>query len=301
MRPALVVFFAVSSFALVASAQRAVAPSIVDVAVLPDTMPYQYRVSVVARSEAEIVADLRWLHLDVRTAGSRRSIGCDAPTRPRRLDPSALRTLHAGETWTERFDVRTICWGRALAALSAGGELGGSLGTTRSHTGVRAPGTSSFRPATFAFAPVAAVPAPAPPTGDVRVSLASADVLSDARLALRVSVRASRAVRAWVRPDRFRFRVRGPDGATHTCALSRGPSAPIPDLFSRVGTRSGPAFSLEARAYCDTDVFAAAGIYEVTPILELDVDGSRWRFDTPQGTFEGTPAVVRVRTSRGPT
>jgi hypothetical protein len=300
MRLAVLVLCSLLTLAPSVQAQRRAASSVVDVAVMPDeSRAYQYTVSVVARVDADVVADLRWLHLEVRPAGSRRALSCDSPARPRRVSPDAVRTLSAGETWTETFDVRTICWGRALAALSAGGELGGSLGTTRSHAGARAAGSSTFRPVRIAFTAAAAVPAPTAPEGDVHVSLASADALSGARITLRVTVRANRAVRAWVRPDRVRFRVLGPDGSVHTCAMSRAPGAPIPDLFARIGTRSGPLLSLDARAYCAPDVFAAAGIYEVTPLLDLDVDGARWRLDTPRGTFEGAPTAVRVRTSTG--
>jgi hypothetical protein len=209
----------------------------------------------------------------------------------------AVRTLRAGEVWSEGFDVRSVCWGRALTALSAGGELGGTLGSTRSHTGARPTGAGAFRAATIPFAPIVAVPPPPAPTGDVRIALAPSDAITGGRVSFRVTVRATRAVRAWVRPDHVRFRVRAPDGRDHLCAIEAVERAPIPDLFQRIGTRSGPAYSLEARAYCAPSVFAAAGIYEVTPILVLDVDGSEWRMDTPRGTFEGVPAPVRVRST----
>ena len=65
-----------------AAAQRSVAP--VDVSLTVDAAhAYQARVSVVARVEADIVADVRFVHLDVRPTGVRRAMGCDAPSRPR--------------------------------------------------------------------------------------------------------------------------------------------------------------------------------------------------------------------------
>ena len=279
-----------------ASAQsRAAAP--VDVALLADAAhPFQYRVSVVARVDADIVADVRFVHLDVRPAGSRRALGCDAPARPRHPES---RHLSPGQTWSESFDVRTICWGRALDALRAGAELGGSLGTTRTHTGARATPGTTFRPAPIPFSPALASALRPAPTGDVSVTLTDVDATSGARIALRVRVRSTRAIRAWVQPDRFRFRVVSPDGTTHTCAMTRNDGSPIPDLFARVSARSGPMRSLDARAYCPEHTFDHAGIYEITPLLDLDVDGRRWRMDTPMGTFEGTPAWVRVRTSTG--
>ena len=98
-----------------------------------------------------------------------------------------------------------------------------------------------------------------------------------------------------MRPDRVAFRVASPDGSTHTCAVPHFDAAPIPDLFARLGTRSGPTLTLDARRYCAPSVFAHAGIYEVTPILTLDADGRAWHLDTPLGSFEGAPSFVRVR------
>jgi hypothetical protein len=209
-----------------------------------------------------------------------------------------VQSLLAGQAWDATFDVRTVCWGRALSALEAGAELSGTFGLARGRAGIAIARTANgeTRSAPIPSLAIPAVPTVPAPSGDVRIALAPADAATAAHLSLRVVVRAARAVRAWVRPDRVRFRVLAPDGTTRTCAISREASAAIPDLFSRVGTRSGPAFSLDARAYCGAHAFAAPGIYEVTPLLDLDVDGSTWRLDTPLGTFEGVPVPVRIRT-----
>lgn len=278
---------------------RASAELPIDAQLFTGGSAHEFRLSISARSEVELTADLRLLHLEVRTAGARRGLACDSPARPRRIDPATVRTLHAGEVWSETFDVRTLCWGRALVALEAGGEVSGSFGTARGRAGVAIArmGETTFRAAPFAALAVPAASTPTPPAGDVRVTLAPADAASGARVSLRVTIRAVRPVRAWVRPDRVRFRVRSPDGTTHTCAMSRSDGAPIPDLFARVSARSGPVLSLDARAYCTARVFAAAGIYEVTPLLDLDVDGRGWHFDTPRGTFEGAPVPVRIRSA----
>lgn len=262
--------------------------------------PRRVRLSLVARDDVEVTADLRLLRLEVRPIGRGRALPCDAPPRPGRGLPDTRR-MRAGEVWTDTFDVRMFCWGRALAALDAGAELGGSLGTARIGGARRSAGGSRFRAVALPFTPVPArAPTSPAPVGDVRVVLSGADAASGAHLSFHVAVRASRPVRAWVRPDRLRFRVRTPSGETHLCAMDRAEGAPIPDLFARVGTRSGPAYSLDARAYCGVDVFAHAGIYEVTPLLDLDVDGSDYRMDTPLGTFEGAAALVRVRAEAAP-
>lgn len=301
MRLASIVVLAALCVSAPAAAQRharSTQPAPVDAQLFLGTAPHTLRLSVVARTEVELTADVRLLHLEVRAPGARRALACDAPTRPRRVDRSTLQSLHAGQAWDATFDVRTVCWGRALSALEAGAELSGTFGVARGRVGIAIARTANgeTRSAPIPSLAIPAVPAVPVPSGDVRISLAPADVATGARLALRVVVRAARAVRAWVRPDRVRFRVVAPDGTTRTCSMSRGDSAAIPDLFARVGTRSGPSFSLDARTYCGARAFAVPGIYEVTPLLDLDVDGSTWRLDTPLGTFEGTPVPVRIRT-----
>lgn len=305
MRPIALALLALLCFGLPAplAAQRrargrAAEPALVDAQLLAGETPHMLRLSVVARVDVQLTADVRLVHLEVRSAGARRALSCDAPTRPRRLDTATVRSLRAGEVWDTTFDVRTLCWGRALAALEAGADVSGSFGTTRGRGAVpiaRAEG-GAMRAAPLATLSVPALPSPPPPEGDVRITLAPADAATGARLALRVTVRASRAVRAWMRPDRVRFRVARPDGTTETCSIARAGEAPIPDLFARVGTRSGPMLSLDARSYCGPGAFALPGIYEVTPLLDLDVDGSEWRMDTPLGTFTGLAVPVRIRT-----
>lgn len=295
--PLIVAVLAAALVGSAAHAQRRGAPAPVDVSLATDTSsPHRVTVTVVAREEVTVAEELRALRLEVRPAGTRRVVRCAAGAMPR-LDGGAVQTLHAGDVWRETFDVRMLCWGRALSMLEGGGELGGTLALPR-RAGARR-GRAPTAP--IPFVSVAAVSHPEPPAGDVRVSLAPTDALSGGRVAFRVTVRAARPVRAWLRPDRVRFRVVGPDGERHTCAMERAGEAPIPDLFARLSSRGGPVYSLDARAYCADGVFDEAGIYEVTPLLDLDVDGTEWRMDTPLGTFEGTPVPVRVRTRGGRT
>jgi hypothetical protein len=257
---------------------------------------YEYVLSITASADVHVATDLRLLRLEVAAAGSRRATRCDARPGPRRFEDAGDHVLTSGGEWHASFDVRTICWGRALTALDAGGELRGSFGVARGR-GVPIARASGVETRSVTIAPIVVDPRPAAaaPEGDVRISLARSDAVNGERVSLRVSVRAVRAVRAWVRPDRVAFRVASPDGTTRTCAVSHFAAAPIPDLFARLTTRSGPTLSLEARRYCTPSVFAHAGIYEVTPILTLDADGRPWHLDTPLGTFEGAPSFVRVR------
>jgi hypothetical protein len=58
-------------------------------------------------------------------------------------------------------------------------------------------------------------------------------------------------------------------------------------------------FTLDAAQYCPDSVFERAGIYEVTPIAELDEDGARWGLNAVVGHFEGRSVPVRLRVGEG--
>lgn len=295
-----VLFLAAGVLVSPASAQRrrAPVPAPVDVQLASGASAYELVLSIVARQDVELAEDVRLVHLEVRSEGSRRGLSCDAPDRPRRLDASAMHALRSGEVWTERFDVRRLCWGRALDALVHGATVSGSYGTGRGRSGVVVARAAGADTRTVALAPFsfAAVSLPVAPEGDVRVSMLPADAASGARVTFHVSLRAARAVRALVRVDHVRFRVLRPDGTTRTCSMPHAPAAAIPDLFARLSPRGGRTLVLDARAYCDEDTFDRAGIYEVTPAIELDADGAEWDMDTPLGSFSGAPVPVRIRT-----
>ncbi len=284
-----------------AQRRRPVVPPPVALSFAPDTSPgappHRWVVALRATSDVEVQADRRLLWLEVRAEGSRRALRCESPARPRRIDHARTRTLSSGETWAEWLDVRSVCWGAARRALDAGASVTAHFGATRWRMDVARSDAGAWRelvqPGTET-APV--VTPPEHPQPVFAVSLADADVLTGRRLALRVTVRAgSVPVYAWVRPDRFSFRVVAPDGSPYSCRISRGGGAPMRDLFTRLGTTRGTTRSLDARQFCGPDVFALEGIYEVTPILELDASGMEWHLATPLGVFEGPPATVRVR------
>ena len=280
--------------------RRPAAPPPVDLLFGPDgtpgASPYRWRVDLTASAEVEIAADRRLVWLEVRPEGARRALRCESPARPRRPDPTRVRTLRAGETWAEWFDIRSVCWGAALRAFAGGANVTAHFGARTGRFVVASNAAGAWRdlvqPSSF-FGGRGETVEPLPA---VVVSLADADAVSARRLAFRVRVRSgSGPVRAWVRPDRFAFRVLSPDGSSRTCRISRGGGAPIPDVFARLGSTRGADRVLDAGQFCGPNLFASEGIYEVTPILELDASGAAWRMQTPLGVFEGAPAAVRVR------
>jgi len=134
----------------------------------------------------------------------------------------------------------------------------------------------------------------------LRVLLAPADARDEGSLRFRVSLRAREGRRrVYVRPDSWRFDVRGPRGETTRCAMAAANTYPSPDLFSTLTVRRGPRASLEATYYCERGTFERAGIYEVVPSVELLRDGEEWNLDAVTGVHSGPPAPVRIRSGDG--
>lgn len=278
----------VVSFAAVASAQprrtdREPAPAVdFSVEQMSGDEPFRRVLALRAAAPADIVADRRLLYFEVRVPDSRRVLRCEHPDR-RRASRSTVR-LEAGERWAEWIDLREYCWGRTLDALRGGAELAAFY-----RVGPR----QTLGPHEEHIEPVAA-PADPEPLAPIRILLRNSDArrARDLTFRVRVLTRDGR-VRAYVRSDHVRFRVRGPEG-NFDCGMAHGQGAAAPDLFGWLTPRSGPSFVLDPSFYCP-DSFGAAGIYEVVPMIDLEQSGERWGFTTPTGTFTGPPALVRIR------
>ncbi len=276
---------------------RTPAPAPATFAITPIGEGYRVALTVEARERVELSADRRWLRAEVRDARGRR-LPCTQPSRPR--VGSRVRTLEAGERWSEWLDVRELCWGRSLEALSSAREL------TFHFDAGRARGAWVVR---AALGPVRALPpvssswrAPSPQTADVgegalRVRLAAADAALARRPTFRVGVTATSAVpvRAFVRPEFVSFHVVAPSGRSFECAMSAFDGRPLPDFFSRLSRARPLTLSLDAQAYCGR--FEEPGIYEVTPVVTLRERGAEWRLEAITGVFRGAPAALRVRSS----
>ncbi len=245
-----------------------------------DDEPFRRVLAFRANAATDMVADRRLLYFEVRAPDSRRGLRCEHPERRR-----AVRTavhLEAGERWAEWIDLREYCWGRALETLRSGAEI-----------------TAFYRVARRQLlgplhVDAVADPAEADSTAPIRIVLSDRDVRRAGHLSFRVRVLAREGrVRAYVRSDHIRFRVHGPEG-DFDCGMAHGQGAAPPELFGWISSRSGPSFSLDPSFYC-SDSFRAAGVYEVTPMLDIEQSGARWGFDTPTGTFVGVPALIRIR------
>ncbi|MBW2463944.1 MAG: hypothetical protein JRH11_20005 [Deltaproteobacteria bacterium] len=282
---------------------------------------YLFALRATAGATPEVVADRRLLSFLVHVEGRRRPVTCRHPEAPRRVPRGRVRRLGGDESsvWRETIDLRMYCWGRALAALSAGARVEVRYGfgrrpsrerwVTRTTAGTggargRASMASSLHGPEFTF-PALAAPGPesepsSTEAGDdaaprVSISMPSIDTTRGASVTFRPRLRATGgAVRVYVRDDLFRFAIRGPLGA-RTCALRRTPIAPIIDFFSRLRGRRSVGGRLAVALACP-DAFMVAGIYEVTPMVDLEYGPGGYDLDdVVTGTFTGEPVLVRIR------
>ncbi len=260
---------------------------------------------------AEVVADRRLLSFTVHPEGQRRRrYTCRHPDAPRRAPEGRIVTLGRAAEETEHrewIDLRMYCWGRALRALESGARVEVSYGFRRRGRGrwvareAAADPRSAVRQlqaADLMFTPVQqASEESGEESGEepvIRVSMAPSDVRSGAGLVFHPRIRATRPVQVYVRDDLFRYHIKGPLGETE-CAMHRTPIAPVLDFYRRLGGRRSATGALAISLACRDD-FQVAGIYEVTPIVDLVYDADRWEIDdVVTGTFEGDPVVVRVR------
>lgn len=279
-----------------AAAQRRVAtPAPATWSVTPLGEGHRLRVSVQATESIELAADRRLVRVEIRDARNRR-VRCTSSSRPQ---PDArARRLAAGEQWAEVFDVRELCWGRALSALQGAREVRFlfDAGAGRRAWVVRT-GQASFRSLPPIVSSWRAPEPAAAASGPVRVSMSPADAMRGGRPVFRVRVTGTESapVRAFMRPENVSFRVTTPSGGTLHCRIAAYPGRALPDFFTRLSLRRVSSWSLDAVRYCGR--FEEPGVYDVTPIVTLRERGAEWGIDAVTGTFEGIAAPLRIRST----
>lgn len=294
-------------------------PPGVEVSVAPapsSTSPYRYIFTLrpTTWSSAEVVADRRLLTFVVHPEGRGRRRICRHPDAPRRAPEGRVVTLsQSGETPEHRewIDLRMYCWGRSLRALEAGARVEVYYGFRRRGRGRWVAREEGAEPRsavrrleggelTFSAIDDDEEEGEGEETEEgeeepvIRVSMGSRDVRTGGGLVFRPRLRATSPVYVYVRDDLFRYRIDGPLGETE-CALRRTPISPVIDFYRRLGGRRRAGGTLAISLACP-DAFQVAGIYEVTPIVDLVYDADRWEIeDVATGTFEGEAVPVRVR------
>lgn len=294
----LLLLFVLLSLPRVVNAQVDAPPVRVELLPFDAAGPYKRRIRITSLRDQEVAVDRRLLDITVKPEGSRRRYRCRHPDAPRR---GRTETMASGTTHEEWLDLRMYCWGRALDALVAGPA------TLEVRYGYASRGRGRFvaqvegerRPMhRIELDPLAWTPPPQPgETVTPSVTLTLRPVSRRGAPTLRPSVRTSDpSARIYVRDDHFRFDVVGPVGRVH-CERERQPINPIVDFFRRLRGRAYTD-SLAADYFCPEDTFEVPGVYEITPTIELPYSGSEYGFEAVTGVFEGTPGVVRVRSTR---
>ena len=263
---------------------------------------YLFELTPAAWPSAEVVADRRLLRFEVRPEGSRRRYRCSHPDAPRRVPEERVKRLGAGSdqrTWREWIDIRMYCWGRALRAIDGGARVEVSYGFPRRGRGRwvarRATSEDEIRIVEGPELTFAAKPEPPPREGPVRIELSPRDVRSGSALSFSVAIRANEgSQRVYVRDDLFSFAVDGPLGRV-TCSVDRETIVPIIDFYRRLRGRGAARTSIAASRWCPEGTFDVAGVYDVSPVVDLVYDGERYGIEVVTGRFEGAPVPMRVR------
>jgi len=266
----------------------------------PDSVgaPYRYVLELVTDGDAvDVVLDRRLLSLRVEVEGRRRPLTCRHPAAPRRV--STERVVHLDSSSSrvaEWLDLRMYCAGAALDALRAGGNVEARYGFSRGSRQRWVVKAAEGRPVArldlpeFALTPVTPVePAEAP----VRLVLASSTATVDRAPTFRLSLRSDGPTRiVYARDDLYGFHVKGPLGEVD-CGPDRVEISPIVDFYQRLRGRRGSSARVDSAQACP-EAFSVAGVYEVTPTIDLIYGGERYDLDAVTGHFEGVPALLRV-------
>jgi hypothetical protein len=266
-----------------------------------------------------IVADARFLSLELTRRGETRAERCELPA-AMRPDDSADRSLvlPPGRAYVETFEPRLYCFsGSALRAL-------GPTSIVVGHLGWQGKGSTDW-----AVSPIDGVePAVAPvrhldsapiflyderlsfvqgasEKGSVALALdgpPSVDADSPDEVAISVTLRntGSRPLLVRFRPDTMGFDVVGPSGR-EPCAWPRRPAAPTPELFTRLPPGGSTPMSFELAAFCGESL-DREGLLVVRPWLDTR-PASAQEMGGP--AFRGwvsaaAPTFVRLQRGRQP-
>jgi hypothetical protein len=268
-----------------------------------------------------IVADARWLALDVTPRSARRPLHCELPSPMRPQDPlERALVLPPRRAYVEVFDPRLYCFGtKSFDALASGSIVVGRLGWTgRGTTGPWAVAPlDGIDPEVAAVRSVEAPPIALPderPARRLTRSTPSEDPLDPLRLTLEstgavdasspedieipVTLRNDGSIPVTVRfqPEMLGFDVTGP-GADERCRWPTLPAAPTPELFTTISPKGEARLTVVLGAYCSDRTFERSGLLTVRAWLDArDAGGASVGLRAFDGrVFAAAPTLVRLQ------
>lgn len=227
-------------------------------------------------------------------------------------DETARTQLAAGQSYSEGFDLRSLCGVRFPRALVPGAsmvftygsrgkrpsfaravvfiESGVPIEELRTDAIVLAGDATSFPPGN--------PPSDGADRGPVELR-APAAIIADraAGLSFGVSLRGrgSAPLRAFYRPSMFSLEVRTPRGGFFRCSDAPLGYVGLPDYLRTISRSTGPATRLSVGLLCDQSQFEQAGVYLIRVVFESDVESTTSREPSFRGraVSRWIAAVVR--------
>lgn len=283
-----------------------------------------WRVRLVNQSEAPVavVADARFLRLDVTPRGAHKASRCELPASMRPADAlERALVLPPGAAYVETFEPRLYCFGRLDRALLAPGSMvAARLGWPNARRGswvswpLEGSEASVTREHVLVAPPVGLPDEPVPPTAQPttlsasdgpmpRLSLSSPvaiDAPSDEDLEIPITLRneASSPVTVRFRPETLGFDV-ATDGAFEHCVWPAPPAAPMRELFTTLPPSATTQLTVTLPSYCAGKVLERSGLLWVRPWLDTRAaSGAPLGVRTFDGLVFGADATL-IRLQRG--
>jgi hypothetical protein len=264
-----------------------------------------------------LVADARFLSLDVTPLGGKHAERCELPLDMRPDPAERALVLLGGRAYVETFEPRLYCFaGRALDALAP-------MSTVVAHLGWVGRGSSEsaispidgVEPLVASQKRIEALPIflydeRSPQDSVAHTAGAGAPLVLDApqsveadspdEVAVPLTLRnvSSRATLVRFRPDTVGFEVLSPEGR-EACTWPQFPSAPTPEVFTRLAPRGAASLSFEMAAYCDEHSLDRDGLLIVHPWLDTRGAGGQSIGLTAFSGVVLTSAPMYVRLHRG--
>jgi hypothetical protein len=283
--------------------------------------PWTMRIVNDGTLPVRVVADARWLTLDVTPRGARRAERCELPAEMRTEDVAGRNlVLPPKQAYVEIFEPRLYCFsGKALSALSPTSIVVAHLGWMgKGATDWELTPIDGVEPAVaprkHLDAPPVALPdeqfppGPVAPSSGERAPLTLEapeilDVESPDEIAFPVTLHNRGPLPSFVRfrPDTMGFEVLGPSGKG-LCAWPTLPAAPTRELFVRLLPGASTQMTFAMAAFCGGDSLDREGLLVVRPFLDTrSAGGQSIGLTGFAGQVRATaPTFVRLRRGRQP-